>query len=78
LVKQQEKLENEIRHREEEHRTLLQEQETLEREVVEIKQAQRHLAERLKRENLARPQQELSLPSSDDLPLRPFPETSHD
>ncbi|HOG23544.1 MAG TPA: hypothetical protein PK590_02730 [Candidatus Omnitrophota bacterium] len=77
LVKQQEKLESEIRHREEELRKLLHEQGTLEREVIEIKQAQRHLAERVKRESPG------SVPRSQDtstdffLP-RESPETSHD
>lgn len=78
LVKQQEKLETEIRHREEELRKLLQEQETTEREVVEIKQAQRHLTERLKRESLFRPQQEIMPPLSDSFPSRPISETADD
>lgn len=51
LVKAQEKMEVEIRDREDEMRKLLIEQETVEREVIEAKQAQRHLAEKLKREN---------------------------
>jgi chromosome segregation ATPase len=51
VVKQQEKIESEIRDREEDMRKLLAEQETIEREVIEAKQAQRHLAEKIKREN---------------------------
>ena len=51
VVKQQEKIESEIRDREEEMSKLLAEQETIEREMIEAKQAQRHLAEKLKRES---------------------------
>jgi len=51
VVKQQEKIESEIRDREEDMRKLLAEQETIEREVIETKQAQRHLAEKTKRES---------------------------
>ncbi|MDD5226861.1 MAG: hypothetical protein PHV97_06755 [Candidatus Omnitrophica bacterium] len=50
VVKQQEKIESEIRDREEDMRKLLAEQETIEREMIEAKQAQRHLAEKTKRE----------------------------
>ena len=51
VVKQQEKIESEIRDREEDMRKLLAEQEAIEREVIEAKQAQRHLAEKIKRES---------------------------
>lgn len=78
LVKQQEKLESEIGHREEELRRFLQEQETLERELIEIKQAQRHLAERMKREDLLRPRQEPVMPPADEFPLKSLPEASDD
>lgn len=78
LVKQQEKLETEIRHREDELRKFLQEQEALEREVVEIKQAQRHLAERMKRENPFSSGQDFNPSSQETFPTQPIPKTSHD
>ncbi|MFH0984022.1 MAG: hypothetical protein V1882_00645 [Candidatus Omnitrophota bacterium] len=52
IVKQQEKIESEIRDREEDMRKLLAEQETTEREVIEMRQAQRHLAEKAKHEGV--------------------------
>lgn len=62
IVKHQEKIEAEIRDREEELRKLLAEQEATEREVVEAKQIQRHLAEKLKNEG--RVQESREPPSS--------------
>ncbi|MBU9889192.1 MAG: hypothetical protein KTQ49_04930 [Candidatus Omnitrophica bacterium] len=53
IVKQQEKIETEIREREDELRKLLAEQEMTEREVIEAKQVQRHLTQKQKHE--ARP-----------------------
>ncbi|OQA57092.1 MAG: Chromosome partition protein Smc [Candidatus Omnitrophica bacterium ADurb.Bin277] len=78
LVKQQEKLENEIRHREEELRKLLHEQETLEREIIEIKQAQRHLGERFKKENLTNFSQNPNESRELFSPRPSLPEASHD
>ncbi len=52
VVQSQEKIESEIRLYEEEMTKLLSEQETIEREIIEIKQIERHLAEKTKKENL--------------------------
>jgi myosin heavy subunit len=64
VVKHQEKIESEIRDREEEMRRLLAEQEAIEREVIEAKQAQRHLAEKAKRETPVPERSKASNPSS--------------
>lgn len=72
LVKQQEKIEAEIREREDEMRKLLNEQETTEREIIEAKQTQRHLAEKLKREN-----PDLGYPNPSPSPDTPNPLSAH-
>jgi thiol-disulfide isomerase/thioredoxin len=50
LVRDQEKIENEIKEREENIRAILSQQESVEKEIVEAKQTQRHLAEIAKRD----------------------------
>ncbi len=80
VVKLQEKIESEIREREEEMRKLLAEQEIIEREAIETKQAQRHLAVRVKHENSGSDHAKASSPSrgSEIHALRPHSEAADD